>query len=227
MSRIPPVVEAVGHAVRLRETWRRFTPAQVRDFLRVGHEGRNHPSRLKAVALLEGMTSVLDVGCGTGVMLELLRERRPDIDYRGIDVTAQFVAAARERFPADAVRFREGSLYELDGLPGVFDAVLCRHILEHLPDWAPAVQRMYERARRKLVIVFYLPPRPLQFWRKRNERFEPGFYTHTYDLGRFLDHLLNGLTPPPAEVRIHPRQGTSDPRFRWGDRENIIYEVIR
>jgi SAM-dependent methyltransferase len=213
--------------VRLRETWGRFTPAQVRDFLRVGHEGRAHPSRLKAVELLEGMTSVLDVGCGTGVMFELIRERRPDLDYLGIDVTAQFVAAARERFPADAARFREGSLYALDRLPGVFDAVLCRHILEHLPDFVPAVERMYARARRKLIIVFYLPPRPLRFRRKRDERFERGFYTHTYDLGRFVDHLLNGLAPLPAEVRIHPRQGTSDPSFPWGSLENIVYEIVR
>lgn len=214
-------------ATRLKETWRRFTPAQVRDFLRVGHEGRDHPSRLKAVELLEGMSSVLDVGCGTGVMFELIREKRSDLDYLGIDVTAQFVAAARERFPADAARFREGSLYALDRLPGVFDAVLCRHILEHLPDYAPAVQRMYARARRKLILVFYLPPRPLRLRRKRDERFERGFYTHTYDLGRFVDHLLTGLVPPPAQVRIHPRQGTSDPNFAWGDRENVIYEVIR
>ena len=214
-------------ATRLRETWRGFTPAQVRDFLRVGHEGRDHPSRLKAVELLEGMNSVLDVGCGTGVMFELIRERRPDLDYLGIDVTAQFVAAARERFPADAARFREGSLYDLDRLPGEFDAVLCRHILEHLPDYAPAVQRMYARARRKLILVFYLPPRPLRLRRKRDERFERGFYTHTYDLGRFVDHLLTGLVPPPAHIRIHPRQGTSDPNFAWGDRENVIYEVIR
>jgi len=214
-------------ATRLKETWRRFTPAQVRDFLRVGHEGRDHPSRLKAVELLEGMTSLLDVGCGTGVMFELIREKRPDLDYLGIDVTAQFVAAARERFPAEAARFRESSLYDLDRPPGEFDAVLCRHILEHLPDYAPAVQRMYARARRKLILVFYLPPRPLRLRRKRDERFERGFYTHTYDLGRFVDHLLTGLVPPPAQVRIHPRQGTSDPNFAWGDRENVIYEVIR
>ena len=213
--------------MRVKETWRRYTPAQVKDFLRVGYEGREHPSRLRTIELLEGMSSVLDVGCGTGVMFELLRERRPDIDYLGVDVTAQFVTAARERFPTDATRFREGSLYELGGLPGVYDVVLCRHILEHLPDWEPAVQRMYERAGKKLIIVFYLPPRPLRFRRRRDERFERGFYTHTYDLGRFVDHLLTELVPPPAQIRIHPRQGTSDPNFAWGDRENVIYEVIR
>jgi hypothetical protein len=98
---------------------------------------------------------------------------------------------------------------------------------EHLPDYEPAVQRMPARATRKLIIVFYPPPRRFRFRRKRDERFERGFYTHTHDLGRFVDHLLNGLSPPATEVRIHPRQGTSDPRFRWGDRENIVYEILR
>jgi len=210
-----------------KEAWRGFTPEQARDFLRVGHVGRDHPSRLKTTQLLDGMTSVLDVGCGTGVMFELIRARLPEIEYLGIDVTPQLVAAARERFPADADRFREGSLYELDGLPGAFDAVICRHVLEHLPDYVPAVEHMYRRARQKLIIVFYLSPRPLRFRRKRDERFEPGFYTHTYDLGRFVDHLLTGLAPRPVEVRIHPGQGPGNPGSPWEDRENVIYEVLR
>src|SRR5207245_10424548 len=115
-------------SMNVKATWRRSTPAQVRDFLRVGHERREHPPRLKTLELLQGMTTMLDVGCGTGVMFELLRERRPDLDYLGIDVTAQFVAAARERFPDDAARFREGSLYELADLPRSLDAILPRHI---------------------------------------------------------------------------------------------------
>jgi len=213
--------------MKLKESWRRFTPEQVREFLRVGAEGKDHPSRAKAVRLLEGMNSVLDVGCGTGVMYELIRERLPNLDYLGVDVTDQFIRTARERFPVDAERFQHGSLYDLDKLNRRFDAVLCRHILEHLPDYVPAIQHMYARAWRKLILIFYLPPRPLRFGRKRDERFERGFYTHTYDLGLFVDHLLSGLTPAPGEVRIHPHQGRSDPRFRWGDRENIIYEVIR
>jgi len=213
--------------MRLKEAWRRFSRAQVDEFLRTGHEGRDHPSRLTTLALLAGMSSVLDVGCGTGVMYELVRERRPDLDYLGVDVTAQFVHAARARFPEAAARFQEGSLYALDRLGRTFDAVLARHVLEHLPDYTPAVQHLWSRARRKLIIVFYLPPRPLRFRRRRDERFEKGFYTHTYDLGRFVEHLLDGLEPRPAELRIHPRQGTSDPHFAWGDRANVVYEVLR
>jgi SAM-dependent methyltransferase len=213
--------------MRLKEAWRQHTPEQVQQFLRAGPEGRDHPSRLKAIGLLEGINSVLDVGCGTGMMFELMLEQWPDIDYLGIDTTEQFVQAARERYPVHADRFQQGSLYELDKLCREFDAVLCRHVLEHLPDYVPAIQRMYAVARRKLIIIFYLPPQPLRFRRRRDERFEQGFYTHTYDLGGFVDHLLNKLSPACSEVRIHPRQGSSDPRCPWGDRENVIYEVIR
>jgi trans-aconitate methyltransferase len=164
-------------AMKLKEAWRRFSRAQVDTFLRSGHEGRDHPSRLTTLALLDGMASVLDVGCGTGVMYELVRERRPDLDYLGVDVTPQFVRAARERFPDAAQRFQEGS--------------------------------------------------PLWLRRRRDEKLERGFYTHTYDLGRLVDHLLDGLEPRPVELRIHPRQGTSDPRFAWGGRPNVVYEVLR
>jgi SAM-dependent methyltransferase len=212
--------------MKLKESWRFYSDDQVRAFLRTGVEGKDHPSRRKTLELLAGMTSVLDVGCGTGVLYELIREHHLPIEYLGLDVTERFVEEARRRFPEDQARFQQGSLFDLNGLGRRFDAVVARHVLEHLPDYVPAVQRLYEHAGQKLIIVFYLPPKPLRFRRKVDERLERGFYTHTYDSGRWLDHLLNELTPRPSEIRIHPRQGSSDPTFKWGDRENVIYEVF-
>jgi SAM-dependent methyltransferase len=213
--------------MRLKESWRYWSAEQAKGFLRSGPEGRAHPSRRKALGLLDGMSSVLDVGCGTGVMFELIRDRGLDLDYLGIDVTERFLEVAQNLYPEDRHRFRRMSLYELPKLRRKFDAVLCRHVLEHLPDYAPAVQSLYACATKKLILVFYLPPRPLGSKRKRDEHYQRGFYTHTYDLGTFLDHVLNELSPLPREVRIHPRQGRSDSRYPWGDRHNIIYEVIR
>ena len=213
--------------MRLKENWQHWSLNDARNFLRVGPEGKAHPSRAKAIALLENMSSVLDVGCGTGVMFELIQKFRPDLDYFGVDTTEIFLNWAQRIFPNNAHRFRLMSLYELDKLRRKFDAVLCRHVLEHLPDYVPAVQSMYACAAKKLILIFYLPPAPLRSGRKRDEGFERGFYTHTYDLGKFLHHLTSELSPPPTEIRIHPRQGRSDPKTRWGDRENIIYEVIR
>ena len=216
-----------GAKMKLKESWRHWTADQARSFLRTGPEGKHHLSRQTAARLLRGMSSVLDVGCGTGVMFELIRDRRLELDYLGVDVTERFLKVARKLYPDDRHRFRRISLYNLSKLRRNFDAVLCRHVLEHLPDYAPAVQSLYSCARKKLILVFYLPPRPLRSKRKRDEHYEKGFYTHTYDLGAFVNYLLDELSPPPREVRIHPRQGGSDSQYPWGDRHNVIYEVIR
>src|SRR6266576_1935476 len=213
--------------LKVKENWRNWTPELAKIFLRSGPEGKSHPSRVRVLSLLQGLSSVLDVGCGNGVMFEMIRERRLDLDYLGIDVTENLLQVARQLFPADAHRFRQMSLYDLKTLRRKFDAVVCRHVLEHLPDYVPAVQHLYSRAKKKLILVFYLPPQPLSSGRKQDERFERGFYTHTYDLGKFINHLSTELSPDPSEIRIHLRHGRGDPRMPWADRQNVIYEVIR
>jgi len=213
--------------LKLKENWRHWTPELAKIFLRSGPEGKTHPPRVKVLNLLEGMSSVLDVGCGNGVMFEMIRKKALDLDYLGVDVTEKLLNVARELFPADAHRFRCMSLYDLKKFTRSFDAVVCRHVLEHLPDYVPAVEYLYSHARKKLILVFFLPPKPLSSGRKRDERFERNFYTHSYDLGKFINHLSTELSPVPNEIRIHLGQGRGDPWMPWAHRENVIYEVIR
>ncbi|HEY7322124.1 MAG TPA: class I SAM-dependent methyltransferase [Candidatus Binatia bacterium] len=214
-------------SLKLKENWRHWTPEFAKIFLRDGPEGKTHPSRMKVLDLLEGLSSVLDVGCGNGVMFEMIREKDLDLDYLGVDVTEKLLQVARELFPADAHRFRHMSLYELRKFPRRFDAVVCRHVLEHLPDYVPAVEYLYSHTRKKLILVFFLPPKPLSSGHKRDEKYERDFYNHTYDLGAFVHYLSTELSPAPSEIRIHLGQGKSDPWMPWADRENVIYEVIR
>ena len=100
-------------SLKVKENWRHWTPELTKIFLRSGPEGKSHPSRVRVLSLLEGLSSVLDVGCGNGVMFEMIRERRLDLDYLGIDVTEKLLEVARQLFPADAHRFRRMSLYDL------------------------------------------------------------------------------------------------------------------
>jgi SAM-dependent methyltransferase len=63
--------------------------------------------------------TLLDVGCGTGKHLELLREH---LEVEGIDFSAEQLAAARERLPG--VALHEADMADFD-LGRRFDAVVC------------------------------------------------------------------------------------------------------
>ncbi len=50
-----------------------------------------------------GPTSVLDVGCGAGHLLEhLLQQDLPQIEYTGLDLSAKFVNLCRKKFPKNS-----------------------------------------------------------------------------------------------------------------------------
>lgn len=48
----------------------------------------------------DGFKSVLEIGCGTGLILEELGQRRPDTEITGIDLTPSMLSIASERLQA-------------------------------------------------------------------------------------------------------------------------------
>jgi SAM-dependent methyltransferase len=77
---------------------------------------------------------VVDIGCAVAKVYALL-DGRYDIDYTGIDISREFVEAARERYGSRPnFSIIEGSAADaLDGMSGV-DVVLALETLEHVPD---------------------------------------------------------------------------------------------
>jgi SAM-dependent methyltransferase len=53
--------------------------------------------------------SLLDLGCGTGLLLDYLQARTdlPPIEYRGIDVSPVIIAAARQQWPQHDFEVRD------------------------------------------------------------------------------------------------------------------------
>ena len=78
-------------------------------------------------------------------------------------MSLKFLEVAQNLYPQDRHRFRRMSLYETKKLRRKFDVVICRHVLEHLPDYIPAIQSLYSCAAKKLILVFYLPPPTASF----------------------------------------------------------------
>ncbi len=162
----------------------------------------------KEVALLErlGVTDgqrVLDAGCGPGHLTERLLERFPTTHVTGVDVHRSLLEHAQRRLTAQGLTRCElltGSLTD-PALPSrAFDVVIVRHVLQHVPDPAAAVQAL----RRLLVpggllVVFdvddalepvVLPPLPALArlaQRLAEQRDQQGTHRH---LGRWLPRLL-------------------------------------
>lgn len=111
---------------------------------RPGHGIRSEQEKLSWRTLLgravgNGKCSVLDVGCGTGVMALLLA----DMGHRvtGVDISEAMLHRAREKAAplSQPVEFLEGDAEELLFEDGAFDAVVSRHVLWALPNPERAV----------------------------------------------------------------------------------------
>ena len=88
---------------------------------------------------------LLDVGCGTGLLLARLVGRSPFRELTGVDLSPGMVAQARRRLPG-SVRLLAGDAGALPFPPGSFDVVVSASSFHYWP--APA--RGLEEARRVL-----------------------------------------------------------------------------
>lgn len=106
------------------------------------------------------VSSVLDVGCGTG---DLGRYRPPgDVSVHGVDVDPGAVEVARAYEQAVCLDL-EVSLLPYDS--ETFDAVLARDILEHLEDPARIVREIFRVLRpRGVLVASVIMARPSRVW---------------------------------------------------------------
>ena len=91
----------------------------------------DYPQMLEELEL-EPFEDALDVGCGTGAVLELLHARYPSKHLTGLDLTPGMIDVARAK-QLDNVSFVVGDAEALPFEPRSFDAVLCSNSFHHYP----------------------------------------------------------------------------------------------
>jgi SAM-dependent methyltransferase len=110
--------------------------ASLEGFKYVGFEDRYRGSReavreklAQYVSLFDGASNVLDVGCGRGEFLELLRER--GVSARGVDLNPDMVALCRT---AGFEAIQSDALALLSALPDAsLGGLFSSQLIEHLP----------------------------------------------------------------------------------------------
>jgi predicted TPR repeat methyltransferase len=82
--------------------------------------------------------SALDIGCGTGLMGEAVRDR---VDHlTGVDLSPGMIAQARERGLYDALDVAEAVAFLARSAPGAYDCILAADALCYFGDLRPIVQ---------------------------------------------------------------------------------------
>jgi len=106
-----------------------------------------------AEAGLQAGDRLLDVGCGFGDLAAYLRRQGHDIDYTGIDLSPDLIAAGHERYPG--LDLREGDVFDIDPPPQGYDVVMLSGSLNEAlnddGDYARrCIRRMFDSSRRVL-----------------------------------------------------------------------------
>ncbi|MDQ5900971.1 MAG: hypothetical protein QG600_549 [Patescibacteria group bacterium] len=74
--------------------------------------------------------SILDVGCGEGFTLEMLRENNVGKNLEGVDFLDRAIELGKKEHPK--LTLKQGSIFDLKYKDNSFDLVICSEVLEHI-----------------------------------------------------------------------------------------------
>jgi len=158
--------------------------------------------------LLSDRSRVLDVGCGRGELLELLRDA--GISAYGVEVEPDFVDLLREKGLEVAAEDLEHHLRSIE--PGVVDAIVASHVVEHLP--TDALVRFVQLAQDRLAsdgVLVMETPNPeslvagsINFYRDPTHirQVHPDTLAFIAESAGFANVEILRLSPVPTELRL-------------------------
>jgi SAM-dependent methyltransferase len=137
------------------------------------HEGTDNSAaciaRIKTDIIGE---SVADIGCGTGVLLTMIREANPGLKrLAGVDFVIEDAARL------DGIEYHAARIEKLPFKDDAFDTVICTHVLEHVLDFRASLAELRRIAGKRLIIVV---PREREYRYSFNPHFNFFPYKHSF-----------------------------------------------
>ncbi len=131
--------------------------------------GRDH---LIANMNVRAGETVLEVACGTGRNLDLIRRRYPEARLFGLDISEEMLISARAKLRdgvrlarADACNFDPAALYAVPS----FDHIVISYSLSMIPDWQLALRHAHQHLAPsgRLHVVDFGEQQGLPLWFRR------------------------------------------------------------
>lgn len=92
--------------------------------------------------------TVLDAGCGTGLITNLMALRHPKSKFVGVDFSnsVHYAEQFKKQHNINNVEFNKQDLTEIN-LTGTFDVVVCQGVLHHIPDYQTVITKLCDLVR--------------------------------------------------------------------------------
>lgn len=126
--------------------------------LEMWHHDNDKLSRKKMREYLKQQQyeSILDIPCGAGADFYGLIQDSIEIAYQGVEITPKLVDFCHNH----GVPVVQGSIERIPFANETFDIAYARHILEHLSYYHTALKELIRAAKKEVLVVFFIPPRP-------------------------------------------------------------------
>jgi ubiquinone/menaquinone biosynthesis C-methylase UbiE len=135
--------------------------------------------------------ALLEVGCGSGAIYEEMLKRGivTSGSYTGGDISRKLLDIAHNRFPT--TQFIAMDIFKLPYRDGAQPVVLCISVLQHLPDYRPALRELARVTGSTLYVASWFTKAKHDNIRLVKSQWGPEFYENTYSLQRFLDFVAD------------------------------------
>jgi SAM-dependent methyltransferase len=147
--------------------------------------------------LLNEKFSLLDLGCGPGVIPQMILQDsnlNNRVVYSGVDVSENALRYCRSRLPENYVILRLDFLN--DELPkGCFDVIIINEVLEHLPSYEKLITAAIEKGPKILIITTFAVLHGLKrdriLWNSEKQ-----CYMNSYSFEKFFQYLRDKVACP-------------------------------
>jgi SAM-dependent methyltransferase len=114
-------------------------------------EAQSHPERYESLSKwflreISGSSlprSIIDVGCGPGILTRMVAKELPDTSIIGLDISPDMLRLARQSNESDQVRFLQGDVRDsLDIAEHPVDAIVSRRMIHRVEGLTDVLSRM-------------------------------------------------------------------------------------
>jgi ubiquinone/menaquinone biosynthesis C-methylase UbiE len=94
-------------------------------------------------------SKILDVGCGTGIMMALSKLFSPHLHIEGLEGSDE----SRSLWEKRGLRVQVGDIFKMPFEDNAFDTIYSSHVLEHLQDPTTALREMERVAAQRIITI--------------------------------------------------------------------------